>query len=76
MTHFRNPSRKSPFSARRVRNLVAAFTASLVLGGCSAVNHVMYKTTGDVMQGFSRDHTVPFLMESNDLAMGLSLIHI
>lgn len=73
MTHFRNPSRKSPFSTRRVRNLVAAFTASLVLGGCSAVNHVMYKTTGDVMQGFSRDHTVPFLMESNDLAMGCAM---
>jgi hypothetical protein len=73
MTHFRNPSRKALFSVRRVRNLVAAFTASVVLSGCGVVNHMMYKTTGDVMQGFSRSHTVPFLMESNDLAMGCAM---
>ncbi|TGN39006.1 hypothetical protein E5Q11_14295 [Marinobacter confluentis] len=33
----------------------------------------MYKTTGDVMQGFSRDHTVPYLLESRDLAMGCAM---
>lgn len=73
MTHFRNPSHKALLTARRVRNLAAALTASLVLSGCSMVNHMMYKTTGDVMQGFSRSHTVPFLMESNDLAMGCAM---
>jgi hypothetical protein len=73
MTHFRNPSRKALLTARRARNLVAALTASMVLSGCGVVNHMMYKTTGDVMQGFSRSHTVPFLMESNDLAMGCAM---
>lgn len=73
MTHFRNPSRKALFTARHFRNLVAACTASAVLSGCGVVNHMIYKTTGDVMQGFSRDHTVPFLMESDDLAMGCAM---
>jgi hypothetical protein len=73
MTHFRNPSRKALLTALRARNLVAALTASMVLSGCGVVNHMMYKTTGDVMQGFSRSHTVPFLMESNDLAMGCAM---
>ena len=73
MSHFRKTSRKALFTARRFRNLVAAGTASAILSGCGAVNHMMYKTTGDVMQGFSRDHTVPFLMESDDLAMGCAM---
>ena len=73
MSHVRNTSRKALFTARRFRNLVAAGTASAILSGCGAVNHMMYKTTGDVMQGFSRDHTVPFLMESDDLAMGCAM---
>ncbi|WP_372994153.1 hypothetical protein [Marinobacter sp.] len=73
MTHFRNPSRKAPFSVRRARSLLAALTASAVLSGCGVVNHMIYKTTGDVMQGFSRNHTVPFLMESDDLAMGCAM---
>lgn len=73
MTHFRNPSRKALFTVRRARNLMAAFMASVVLSGCGVVNHMIYKTTGDVMQGFSRNHTVPFLMESNDLAMGCAM---
>nr|WP_228289251.1 hypothetical protein [Marinobacter salinisoli] len=34
---------------------------------------MIYKTTGDVMQGFSRDHTVPYLLESDDLAMGCAM---
>ncbi|MBS8239818.1 hypothetical protein DYI22_04800 [Marinobacter lipolyticus] len=33
----------------------------------------MYKTTGDVMQGFSKNHTVPYLLESSDLAMGCAM---
>jgi len=56
-----------------IRGLVAAVGASLVLTGCGAVNHMIYKTTGDVMQGFSRNHTVPYLLESDDLAMGCSM---
>ena len=73
MSHFRNPSRKALFTVRRFRNLVAACAASVILSGCGVVNHMIYKTTGDVMQGFSRDHTVPFLMASDDLAMGCAM---
>jgi len=73
MTHSRNPSRRALFPKRRFRSLVAACVASVALSGCGVVNNMIYKTTGDVMQGFSRNHTVPFLMESDDLAMGCAM---
>ena len=73
MVHFRNPSRQSPISVRSLRNLVMVFTASVILNGCGVINHMVYKTTGDVMEGFSRNHTLPFLMESDDLAMGCAM---
>ncbi len=73
MARFPDPSRNLLFSVRGVRNLMAAFTASMVLSGCGVVNQMMYKTTGDVMQGFSRSHTIPFLLESDDLAMGCAM---
>ncbi|MBO6849650.1 MAG: hypothetical protein JJ867_04120, partial [Marinobacter sp.] len=57
----------------RLRGLTAAVVASVALSGCGVVNHMIYKTTGDVMQGFSKDHTVPYLLESSDLAMGCSM---
>lgn len=57
----------------RIRGLLLAAGASVLLSGCGAVNNMIYKTTGDVMQGFSRNHTVPYLMESDDLAMGCSM---
>ncbi len=39
------------------------------LQGCSLI----YKTTGDVMQGFSKAHTVPYLMKTDDLAMSCAM---
>ncbi|ENO15450.2 hypothetical protein J057_08866 [Marinobacter nanhaiticus D15-8W] len=33
----------------------------------------MYKTTGDVMQGFSKEHTVPYLLQTGDLAMACAM---
>ncbi|WP_291829727.1 hypothetical protein [Marinobacter sp.] len=57
----------------RFRSAMVVIGASLVLGGCSVVNNMVYKTTGDVMKGFSRNHTVPYLMQSDDLAMGCSM---
>lgn len=57
----------------RLRGLLAAAGASVLLSGCGVVNHMIYKTTGDVMEGFSWNHTVPYLMESDDLAMGCSM---
>ncbi len=66
-----NPT-SNPWRAR-VRGLTAAVLAGMALTGCSAVNHVLYKTTGDVMQGFSKDHTVPYLMQTDDLAMSCAM---
>ncbi len=60
-------------TSSRLRGLLVAAGAGVLLSGCGAVNHMIYKTTGDVMQGFSRNHTVPYLMESDDLAMGCSM---
>ncbi|GGC65469.1 hypothetical protein [Marinobacter halophilus] len=60
-------------TASRFRALVVAIGASVALSGCGVVNHMVYKTTGDVMKGFSRNHTVPYLLESDDLAMGCSM---
>lgn len=81
MTDFRKPSlgctlgsaTKSVRTWSGLRGCVAAITASVLLSGCGVVNHMIYKTTGDVMQGFSRNHTVPYLMESSDLAMGCAM---
>ncbi|MCK7547759.1 hypothetical protein ACFQGA_03520 [Marinobacter koreensis] len=53
--------------------LLCAVIGGLLLSGCGVVNHMVYKTTGDVMQGFSRNHTVPYLMQSDDVAMGCSM---
>lgn len=66
---------KPTFNSRlaRLRGLAAGAVAAVVLTGCGAVNHVLYKTTGDVMQGFSKDHTVPYLMQTDDLAMSCAM---
>ncbi|MDP4547741.1 MAG: hypothetical protein ABJM19_06130 [Marinobacter sp.] len=65
--------RKKMAAGARLRGFVAAVAASVALSGCGVVNHMVYKTTGDVMQGFSRNHTVPYLMQSDDLAMGCAM---
>ncbi|WP_338037984.1 hypothetical protein [Marinobacter salexigens] len=78
-TSRRNPSRLTG-SGQVVRQAIARFKGIAValslgtlLSGCGVINNMMYKTTGDVMQGFSRDHTVPYLLESGDLAMGCAM---
>ena len=73
MTHFSIPSLNRRQGWPRLKTLATALLASTVLSGCGAVNNMLYKTTGDVMQGFSRDHTVPYLLESSDLAMGCAM---
>ncbi|GAA3579009.1 hypothetical protein [Marinobacter xestospongiae] len=57
----------------RLRGVAASVAVSLALGGCGVVNNMIYKTTGDVMQGFAKSHTVPYLLESQDLAMGCAM---
>ncbi|WP_144820765.1 hypothetical protein [Marinobacter piscensis] len=58
---------------RRLRGLLLALVFSSLLPGCSVIDNMMYKTTGDVMQGFSREHTIPYLMASDDLSMGCAM---
>lgn len=60
-------------SAVRFRGGVGVLVLGTLLTGCGVVNHMIYKTTGDVMQGFSREHTIPYLMQSGDLAMGCAM---
>ncbi|MDI9243951.1 hypothetical protein [Marinobacter sp. CHS3-4] len=67
-----NESQNRP-SVSGIRKLLAATLVGTLLSGCGAINNMMYKTTGDVMQGFSRDHTVPYLLESQDLTMGCAM---
>ncbi|MFL1456617.1 hypothetical protein ACJO5Y_19405 [Marinobacter sp. GN3S48] len=57
----------------KLRGVTAAVVASVALSGCGVVNHMVYKTTGDVLQGFSRNHTVPYLLSTDDLAMGCAM---
>lgn len=73
MAHFRISSLNCSRAFYRLKAYVAVLAASLVVSGCGVMNHMIYKTTGDVMQGFSRDHTVPYLMKSGDLAMGCAM---
>lgn len=73
MTRIQKPSDRPPYGFVRFRGAVTAVLAGLVLSGCGVVNNMIYKTTGDVMQGFSRNHTVPYLLESEDLAMGCAM---
>lgn len=51
----------------------AVILMAVVFSGCAAINNMMYKTTGDVMKGFAQSHTVPFVLETDDLAMGCAM---
>lgn len=67
-THSKRSGRLPP-----LRVVVMAVLASVSLGGCSIVNNMIYSTTGDVMQGFSKEHTVPYLLQSDDLDMACAM---
>ena len=73
MTFDQQPQSQSRIAFGGIRKLLTLAMVGTLLSGCSAIDNMMYKTTGDVMQGFSRDHTVPYLLESNDLAMGCAM---
>lgn len=57
----------------RTVRLVAVGALSALLGACGTMNNIMYKTTGDVMQGFAGEHTVPYLLASQDLVMACAM---
>lgn len=71
--HRRTVSKGFVRSVARFRGLFAALALGALVSGCGTFNHMAYKTTGNVMQGFSREHTVPYLMQSGDLAMGCAM---
>lgn len=73
MTELQNNAGTRWPAMAKLRGITAAVVASVALSGCGVVNHMIYKTTGDVMQGFSKNHTVPYLLESGDLAMGCAM---
>lgn len=73
MTFDQHPYSESRHTFGGIRKLLTLAMVGTLLSGCSALNSMMYKTTGDVMQGFSRDHTVPYLLESKDLTMGCAM---
>ena len=73
MTESWNSVRRPAARFGGLRGAVAGLLSAALLSGCGAVNHMMYKTTGDVMQGFSKDHTVPYLMQRDDLAMSCAM---
>lgn len=52
---------------------VVALALTALLSGCGTINHVAYKTTGNVIQGFSTEHTIPYLVASGDVAMGCAM---
>lgn len=73
MTRIQDLARRTTTGLARFRGVAAGVAVSVALGGCGVVNNMIYKTTGDVMQGFSRNHTVPYLLASDDLAMGCAM---
>ncbi|WP_245555226.1 hypothetical protein [Hahella ganghwensis] len=43
------------------------------LSACGAVQHMMYKTTGDVMVNFASDHQVPFTLGTEDMGINCAM---
>src|SRR5690606_2365485 len=50
-----------------------ALAGFLTLGGCGVVQHVIFKTTGDVLSLYAEKHQVPYVMGTDDLAMNCSM---
>lgn len=46
---------------------------TLMLPGCSVVKHMIYKTTGDVMQNMAKDVTIPYTLSTSDLTVGCTM---
>ncbi|WP_204355894.1 hypothetical protein [Marinobacter bohaiensis] len=65
------PSRSRFFEVFRA--ILATGGLIVSLAGCGTMNNMLYSTTGDVMQGFSREHTMPYLLHTGDLDMACSM---
>ncbi|MDX1588387.1 MAG: hypothetical protein R3296_05565 [Oleiphilaceae bacterium] len=56
--------------------LFRAFTAVLLcalLSGCGSIENLMYRNTGHIMQGLSKKHTTPYLLQQSDVAMSCAM---
>jgi len=73
MSYFRATYPALNHFVTRLKGLVAAVSATALVSACGVVDQMVYKTTGDVLQGFSRDYTVPYLLQTGDLAMGCAM---
>lgn len=58
--------------ASRARFVVLLLVITL-LSGCSAIRNHMYATSGSVMQGLSKEHTTPYLLQQKDLGMSCAM---
>lgn len=52
---------------------VVLLTLMTLLGGCSMIRHQMYATSGSVMQGLSREHTTPYVLQQADVGMSCAM---
>jgi len=43
------------------------------ISGCSLINHMIYKTTGDVMANMARDVTIPYTLTTKNLAVSCTM---
>lgn len=68
----RSASSQSPRSSNPVRLAVLLLAVTLV-SGCSAIRNHMYATSGSVMQGLSKEHTTPYLLQQKDLGMSCAM---
>lgn len=57
----------------RFRGVAAVLVVSVMFSGCGVINHVVYATTGEVLKSYSKHHAVPYLMGTEDLAMGCAM---
>ena len=61
------PSQRHRY-ASCARFLVLLLVITL-LSGCSAIRNHMYATSGSVMQGLSKEHTTPYVLQQSDVGM-------
>jgi hypothetical protein len=73
MTHIQSLAASWLNTVARFRGVAAVLAASVLFSGCGAINHGLYATTGGVLKSYSKQHAVPYLMGTDDLAMGCAM---
>jgi len=61
-------------NGRHLLRHCAVLLTLVLIGGCaSSIENMMFRNTGDVMQGFSKKHTTPYLLEQSDTGMSCAM---